>query len=238
MRSDYRARPSLAKPLLLGGGLLLLLALLWMLVSWLRSDRSDEPRRTVQQVTVLRPPPPPPPPKPEEKPPEPPKIKEEVKIDTPRPVDEPKAATEAPPPGPLGLDAQGSGPGDGFGLAGRPGGRDITVGGGSGGGGMGFTLFANGAARHIAQELARIDRLRNVEYRIDVRVWIARDGRIERFEILRGSGDAATDALIRDGMAQVTAIRSPVPDGLPQPLRFRVTSSDACARNVRRLHVS
>jgi protein TonB len=223
MRSDYRARPSIAKALLLGGGLLLGLTLLWVLVSWLRADAEVQPRRTVQ-VTVLRPPPPPPPRKLEEKPPEPPKVREEIKIDTPRPVDEPKVADEAPAPGPLGLDAPGSGPGDGFGLAARPGGRDITLGGG--GGGLGFSMFANGAARHIAQELARVEQLRHVEYRVEVRVWIAKDGRIERAEMAGSSGDARTDALIREGLSRMTALRGPVPEGLPQPLRVRVTSSE------------
>lgn len=224
MRSDYRSRPSPARGIALAVGGVLTLALIWWFVTWLR-DSPPEPRRTVQQVTVLRPLPTPPPPKPEEKPPEPPKVRDEVKIDTPKPVDEPESQPESPPPGPLGIDAQGSGPGDGFGLAGRPGGRDVTLGSG-GGGALSHSMFANGAARHIAQELGRIDRLRNVEYRIDVRIWIGRDGRFERYEVVNGTGDQAVDGLIREGLARMAALRTPIPDGLPQPLRVRVTSSD------------
>ncbi len=225
MRTDYRSRPSFARGIALSLLGLATLALIWWFISWLRSDSAQQPRRTVQQVTVLRPPPPPPPPKPEEKPPEPPKVQDEVKIDTPRPADEPKSESQAPPPGPLGIDAQGTGAGDGFGLAGRPGGRDVTLGGG--GGGLSHSMFANGAARHIAQELARIDQLRNVEYRIEVQIWFARDGRIERYEVVNGLNDQTIAALIRDGLSRMAALRTPVPDGLPQPLRVRVTSSDS-----------
>jgi protein TonB len=179
----------------------------------------------IQQVVVFRAVPPPPP-KPPEKPPEPPKKQEEVKLDQPRPIDTPKAEQpQAPAPGPLGLDSQGTGPGDGFGLAGRPGGRDITLG-GSGSGGLGFNVYANGAARFIAQELARNDRLRKLDFKVELKVWMSRDGHLERFELARGTGDAATDAMIRDGLMQVGPYRQPMPENLPQPMRIRVTSSD------------
>ncbi|MBV8242750.1 MAG: hypothetical protein JOY75_18365, partial [Hyphomicrobiales bacterium] len=118
----------------------------------------------VTQVIVLRVPPPPPP-KPPEKPPEPPRPQDVVKLEQPRPLDEPKEQQEQPQAGPLGLDSQGTGPGDGFGLAGRPGGRDITLG-GKGGGGLGQTLFGNATARFIAQELARDEKLRGTGYRV------------------------------------------------------------------------
>lgn len=200
----------------------------WAIWWFLGLQSTPQPQRKITQIAVLRPPPPPPPPKTPEKPPEPPKVKEEVKLDPPKP-DEPKPADapkEAPPAGPLGVDAQGTGPGDGFGLAGRPGGRDITLG-ASGGGGLNHSLFANGVARHIAQELARLNTLRSVEYRVELRVWIGRDGRIERWEIARGSGDAALDRALGEGLAKVAALRQPAPEGLAQPLRIRVTSADA-----------
>lgn len=181
-----------------------------------------EPRKA-QKITLINQPPPPPP-KPPEKPPEPPKIKEEIKVEPPRVDDAPKP-TESPPPAPLGLDASGSGAGDSFGLAANKGGRDIIA---SGVGGMGgATLFGSATARFIAQELARITKLRGLEYRIELKVWIAKDGRFERWEIVRGTGDAELDRNIREGLTQVGALRQPVPEGLPQPIRIRVTSSDA-----------
>lgn len=227
---DDRADSGWPAPLRWGAAALGLVLAAWAIWVFLKADQAPQPQRKVTQIAVLRPPPPPPPPKTPEKPPEPPKVKDEVKIDPPKPVDTPKADApkEAPPPGPLGVDAQGTGPGDGFGLAGRPGGRDITLGGnGAGGGGLGHALFANGVARHIAQELARQGALRSVEYRVELRVWLARDGRLERWEIARGSGDAELDRLLGDGLARIATLRQPMPDGLAQPLRIRVTSSDA-----------
>lgn len=216
-------------------GLLLLIGLMWLGYLFLSDDKDDEPKRNVTRITVLRPPPPPPPPPPkQEKPPEPPKVKEEVKIDPPKPTEAPKPQqAEAPPPGPLGVDAQGTGPGDNFGLAGRPGGQDIVLGAKPGGGGGGAAgalsnaTFANGVARHLAQELARDERLRGSEYRVVVNIWVQPDGRIERWQIVNGSGKSDVDRWLEDGLAKVSQVRQSVPEGLPQPLRIRLTSADA-----------
>jgi periplasmic protein TonB len=190
-----------------------------------------ESKRTITQVTVLRPPPPPPPPpKPPERPPEPQKIKEEVKIDQPKPVEQPQQApADAPPQETLGVDAAGSGGGDGFGLAARQGGRDITtIGNNAGGGGLSHSMFANGVARFLAQELARSANLRGADFKVTVQVWLSADGRIERAQIDRGSGDAGLDEQITASVLRIGSYRqSAVPQGLPQPLRIRLTSADA-----------
>jgi protein TonB len=227
---DDEVSPGKRWALRIGLGLLGLLAL-WGAVKFVGASHSDDkPQRKPTQITVLRPPPPPPPPPKQEKPPEPPKIKEEVKIDTPKPVDAPKPApaAEAPPPGPLGVDAAGTGPGDGFGLAGRPGGRDIVLGGPAGGGAanaLSNATFGNAAARFLAQELARDGRLRGQEYKVVVNIWVGRDGRIERHELVRGTGNAELDQWLIDGLAHAGPLKAP-PEGLPQPMRIRVTSAD------------
>jgi len=207
-------------------GLLFAAVLVGGAFSALFSKTEVDKHKHVTQITLVVPPPPPPP-KPEVKPPDPPKVKEEVKLDEPKPVEEAKPTPQdAPPPGPLGLDANGSGPGDGFGLAARQGGHDITMG-GSGGGGLEFTTFANSTARFIAQALSRDERLRGVTYRVEVRIWLKRDGKLQRYELVRGTGDQELDRTIRDGLAQIGDFRQSVPTGLPQPMRVRVTSSDA-----------
>lgn len=219
------------------GAALVLPPAAWLIWQFLASESEPQPARKIAQITLVRPPPPPPPPppKPPEKPPEPPRIKEEVKVEPPKPVEQPKTEEApkeaAPPPGPLGVDGAATGSGDGFGLAAREGGRDITLGpantGGSARQGLNHALFANGVARHIAQELARLGPLRGYEFRVELRVWMGRDGRIERAEIARGSGDAELDRLLEDGLARIAALRQPLPEGMTQPLRIRVTSADA-----------
>jgi periplasmic protein TonB len=219
-KNDKASRRARVLPLAVG--LALGIPLLALALSLLFTKTDPGKHKMVTQITLVAPPPPP---KPEEKPPDPPKVKDEVKLDEPKPQDEPKPAAEQPPAGPLGVDAQGTGPGDGFGLAGRPGGRDII---GSGaGGGLGLTLFGSTTARHIAQELARDPKLRSSSYQIEIRIWLSKEGRFEREEIVRGTGDRELDALIRAGLDQLSAVQSPVPQNLPQPLRIRVTSSDA-----------
>jgi len=204
---------------------LISIALIGLVAAMLLRQAPAERHRKIPQIALLRLPPPPPP-KPEEKPPEPPKIKEVIKIEQPRPVEQ-QQSEQAPPPGPLGVDAQGSGPGDGFGLVGRPGGRDITTIGTGGGSALSQNLYGTGAARFLAQELARDPKLKSATYTIELLVWIDRDGRFLREQIVRGSGSAELDALIEGGIAQVAPFRQPMPDNLPQPLRIRVKSTDA-----------
>jgi protein TonB len=208
-------------------GLCLGLPLLGVALNALFTKTEPGKHKMVTQITLVAPPPPPPPPKPEEKPPDPPKMKEEVKLDNPKPTEEPKPAQEQPPAGPLGVDAQGSGPGDGFGLAGRPGGRDLIASSNLGGGGLGMTVFGSSVARHIAQELGRDPKLKNVSYRIEVRVWLAKDGRFEREEILKGTGDQELDSTIREGLRQLSAYQQTMPSNAPRSMRIRVISSDA-----------
>ena len=210
-------------PLLVSGVVGLLLLGLALDLLFAKPDSGKH--KMVTQITLVTPLPPPP--KPEEKPPEPPKVKDEVKLDQPKPLDDPKPAAQQPPAGPLGVDAQGTGPGDGFGLAGRPGGRDITMGEGGGNGRLGLVTFGSSVARFIAQELARDPKLKATPYQFEVRVWLDKDGRFEREEIVRGAGDRELDELIRAGLHSLTAIQQPMPQNLPQPLRIRVTSTDA-----------
>lgn len=228
--SGDEASPLRRWALRIGLAALALLAV-WSAVKFVGGSNGDaKPQRKPTQITVLRPPPPPPPPPKQEKPPEPPKIKEEVKLDVPKPVDAPKPApaAEAPPPGPLGVDAAGTGPGDGFGLAGRPGGREIVLGGPAGGGAanaLSNATFGNAAARVVAQDLARDGRLRGQEYKVVVNIWVGRDGRIERQELVRGTGNPELDQWLTEGLAHLSPLKPP-PEGLPQPMRIRVTSAD------------
>jgi len=205
-------------------GVVLGVPLLVMALTLLFTKTDPGKHKVVTQISLIAPPPPPPKP-PEVKPPDPPKMKEEVKLDEPKPADQPKAAPEQPPAGPLGLDSAGTGPGDGFGLAGRPGGRDIVM--GTGGGGLGTSLFGSSTARHIAQQLARDPKLKGTPYRIEVRIWLSKDGRFEREEIVKGTGDRELDVLIGNALRQVSALQQPLPPNVRQPLLIRVTSSDA-----------
>jgi protein TonB len=201
------------------------------LVAWgaLSLMASGKPaKKQVVQIALLKPPPPPPPP-PEIKPPEPEVHKEEVKMPEPEPEPQP-AQQDAPPPGEqLGLDAEGGGGNDGFGLAARKGGTDITrLGGAEGGLGRDkLAWFAGMVQSHLQAYFSRNEKLRTADYRIVLRVWFAKDGRIERFELVDSTGNATLDGSIRLAMDSMPPLRQPVPTDIPQPVKLRVTSRGA-----------
>jgi protein TonB len=181
-------------------------------------------KKQVVQISLLPPPPPPPPPPPEVKPPEP-EVKEEVKVSEP----EPQQAEEAPPAGEqLGLDAEGSGPGDGFGLAAKKGGRDITtLGGDATVDRAKFAWFTGQVQRFLQEQFQKNDKLRKADYRVVVRVWFARDGKLERFELVDSSGNTEIDQNLKVAMSDLPRMRQSPPADMPQPVKLRVTSRGA-----------
>ncbi|MBL6749567.1 MAG: TonB C-terminal domain-containing protein [Nevskia sp.] len=211
-----------------GTGLLLLLvgggaaALIYNLVTGM----SGVPKKNVPDVVQLRliqplpPPPPPPPPKeqiqqPKEKPPE---FKAERQINQP-----PTPKTETPP-GPPALDAQGQGPGDAFGLEGRPGGGDYVGGDGSGGGTR-FGWYSAMIENHLREAIERQRKLTSQPYRVPIEVWLAADGRLERVELLRSTGNADLDKLLKNTLGGASRITTPPPKDMQQPVVLTVTSS-------------
>jgi periplasmic protein TonB len=182
-------------------------------------------KKQIVQISLLRPPPPPPPPPPEQKPPEP-VAKEELKMPEP---EQPQQEDPSPPQSEqLGLDTDGSGNGDNFGLAAKKGGTDITrIGGTSGAGGSERAWFAGVVQSHLQAELSKNQRLRHADYRVSMRIWFAADGRIQRFEIVGSTGDRALDDSIKVAMDQMPALKQPPPATIEQPVRLRVTSRGA-----------
>lgn len=207
------------------GAVALGLALAVLLALWLKDTlQSGKPSKPMklQQITLVRPPPPPPPP-PEEKPPEP-EVQEEVKLDEPTP-EEPQPA-DAPPPGAdLGVDADGSGDGDGFGLVGKKGAGDL-IGGGGGGNPWGRydALLNEAVSSAFQQALARDKALKGKNYKVMVKVWIDGGGKVTRASLVDSTGDAHADAVLKDALNSMRALREAPPAEMPQPVKLRVTS--------------
>lgn len=208
-------------PVLIGVGFLLLVTILmiWLVRSFLASaEQPDRPR--VQQISLVKPPPP------KERPPEPEKFeeikqeREEVELDQPPIPDQ--AQDEGPPPGEqLGLDAVGGAGSDGFGLAARPGGRDITT---LGGGGDREAWYGRVISRHLEEGLRRSKRLQGASYQVQAQLWFDAGGVVQRVYLTRGTGDADTDALLRDEILGLPPLREALPADIQQPVRIRVAS--------------
>jgi periplasmic protein TonB len=215
-----------------GIGLLVLLlgaALFWAVRGLIAKDAPKKPG--VQQIAILKQPPPPPP-KPPEKQPEPPKVKEEVKIDTPRDqpkLDEPKQANEPPAAAdkPLGVDADGSAGGDGFGLAANRGGRDITTIGPTGNGGQlrsRGAYFSGLVQRHFHEALSRSRKVARDEFNVVVKVWLNDDGRVSRADLVTGTGRSEVDELIVATLLEMAPLRE-VPPPEMRPMQLRLSRS-------------
>lgn len=181
---------------------------------------SDKPARKpkLQQITLIKPPPPPP----EQKPPEPEIKKEEVKVQE---VEQPpEQQADAPPPGQdLGLDAEGTGSGDGFGLAGKKGAADL-LGGGKGNPWAGYDTMVNDVVNSAFQAaLSREKTLKNKSYKVIVKVWIGTGGQVTRMALVDSTGDVKVDDLLKDVLRNL-ALRGSPPEDMPQPMKIRVTS--------------
>lgn len=209
------------KMALLGAALLLLVVgAAWLLANFL-SAPSGKPTN-IRQIALIKQPPPPPPPKPPEKPPEPPKVKEEVKIDQPKDEpkpDEPKAPDEKPASDkPLGVDAEGGAGSDGFGLAGNKGGRDFLSTGGGGG-----AYYSGLLQRQFYEALLRNRKVLKEEFKVVVKVWLGDDGRVQKADIVSGSGNPKVDDLIQLTLLDMTPLKD-IPPSSMRPMQLRLSN--------------
>lgn len=144
----------------------------------------------------------------------------ELKVETP----EPQRAPPAPGPkadAPPGLDAQGEGAGDAFGLEGRPGGGDFG-GEGGGGGGSRFGWYHGQIRDRILEAMQRRSKqLKQRAAGARLRVWIGSDGGLQRVELLSSSGDAALDALLLELSRSIRRL-DPPPADMPQPVNLQL----------------
>jgi len=197
------------------GMLLLVITGVYFLRSFL-ATRPQPQKQVVQEIHIIRPPPPPPETTPPPPPPPPPP---EEKVDVPEPKPDPVQSDEPPPGEQLGLDATGTGAGDGFGLVGRPNGRDLLATGGSA-----FAYYA-GLLKNKIQELLGDDkRIRSGSYSIVVRVWVRADGIVERTSLQGSTGDKDRDRAIESVLGGMTRLSQPPPADMPQPISLRITS--------------
>lgn len=189
------------------------LGLLKLVMGWLdAAPQSSKP--VAQEIRIIRPPPPPPP---KEEPPPPP----EEEVDVPEPTNEPEPTpSDEPPPGEqLGLDADGTAGGDGFGLVGRKGGRDLLSSGGSA-----FNWYAGLVKNEVLDLLDDDAAIRRGAYSVSVRIWVRPDGSIERALLAQSTGNADRDRAIETALSRMQRLSQAPPDDMPQPITLRIVS--------------
>lgn len=202
-------------------GVLVLLGMTALIIKTISNfeDKPEKKERKVQTITLTKPPPPPPPPPKVEKPPEPveDKIQEAAE---PEPEQMPETPNE-PPPGDLGLDAEGTAGSDSFGLAARKGGKGLL---GGGGGGDPYAWYGGVVKNEILELLSDHEELRHKGYTAIVKLWLNIDGSVQRFELAKGSNDAEIDELINRLLGKYKKVNEPLPPGMEQPIKLKITS--------------
>jgi protein TonB len=199
-------------PLIAGVAIVIVVTglLVWFVSGFMHKKPEGSKRQVAQVVKIIRPPPPdqPPPPPPPEK------VDEPIPQDTPEPTPQADAPSEA-----LGVDADGSAGGDGFGLAARKGGRDLL---GSSNGA--FAWYTGMLKDSILEKLSEDERIRHGSYAAIVRVWVASDGRVERVTLAQSTGDRTRDAAIEESLTKLSRVREAPPLEMPQPITLRIVS--------------
>ena len=144
-----------------------------------------------------------------------------------KPKEEPKPAEQKAPDEkpasdkPLGVDAEGTAGSDGFGLAANKGGRDIlSTGTGTGSGAAYYTGLLQ---RSFFEAMSRNRKVLKDEFRVVVRVWFTDDGKVTKADIVTGSGNAATDDLIRVTLLDMNPLKD-VPPSAMRPIQLRLSN--------------
>jgi protein TonB len=188
----------------------------WGLKSMLGGHGTASKKPPKISLLPSTPPPPPPPPK-EEKKPEP-KEQKEVKVEQAEKKDQPPADPTLKMEG-----AAGEGPSI-FG-AGKVTNEDLSkLGAGTGGLTNPFNVYAGSIKAELQRYLSRRSDLKRRQYKIEVRVWVADDGRVKNFELLGTTNDGDTDEAIRSALAALPAFSEPPPPKMPQPIRLRIVA--------------
>lgn len=142
-------------------------------------------------------------------------------IPQPELKDEPKEAPDKAADQPLGLDQAGTGPGDGFNLAGRPGGSGL-LGGGAGGGGSRFGWYAAKVQTSIEAALRNNHKTRKASIAgLRVRLWLGPTGSVTRVQLVSSTGNTDVDHAIESEVLRSVQFEPPPPD-MPLPIVMRI----------------
>ena len=215
--------------LLRGLIVIIVIALLVGLALWIKSmtGAPAAAKRQTAKISILPDTPPPPPPPKEEKKPEPPKNEpkqamreEQLKLDAPKPANEPIKMDGPAGDGPSAFAA-------GTVTNEYKGGAPMVGASGGTGGNVADRaqerFYANSVRQLLHDEIEKNLRSDAGELTATFSVWIEPDGSIRRFDLVP-TGDAARDTDLRFAFDQTTRrLRLPGHSGLPQPMRFKLS---------------
>ena len=85
-----------------------------------------------------------------------------------------------------------------------------------------FDNYATAIKGELQRYLSRNKELRQRAYKVDVLIWVTREGRMNRFDLQGSSGDTDVDELIRQSLTKMESFSGAPPEKMPQPIRLRL----------------
>lgn len=190
----------------------------YMLKSLLSGGSSH--KKAITSIKLLPDTPPPPPPK------EPPK---EQPKDQPKEVKEiPQPKLEQTPPAEVlkmeGAAGDGPSPFAAGAVNNEYKGGDVGTKIGGGPSKYQFAYYTGLMKSRIEDAMAKDKVLSSGAYKVVVKVWVAANGHIQRYELVGSSGDPGRDALIKKALDEMPALPEGPPSDMPQPVKLRISA--------------
>ncbi|HDS1076852.1 TPA: TonB family protein, partial [Stenotrophomonas maltophilia] len=137
-------------------------------------------------------------------------------LDQPTPAEEPTPTADNTDPVTMNADAQAGG--DNFGIQSGSGGGSSGV----GRGGAGNATYGRYLGYLMQQAISRDDKVKRLAFQLQVNVWLASDGRLEKVELVRGSGNEEADAAVLDALRRIGKVDQAPPPSLDFPARVLI----------------
>ncbi|WP_309565650.1 TonB family protein [Methylobacillus flagellatus] len=201
---------------------MIVMALIGYGVYSLLSSKPGPKKPPVTTIKILPDTPPPPPPPPKEPPKEQPKEQpKEIKVEQPKPVDAPPEPQNLKMEGDVGDTPSAFGAGK---VTNEYSGGDVGVKIGGSKSLAAYAWYTGKIKASIEAAIAEQKELAKEQYKIVVELWLAKDGQVEKIELVNGSGDQKKDELLRQALRSVKRIAEPPPEDMPQPVKLRITA--------------
>ncbi len=186
----------------------------------LMSGSSGPQKKQKTTIKLLPDTPPPPPPPPKEPPKEQPKpdAPKEIKVEQPKPAEAPPAEN-IKMEGPAGDDPS---PFQAGAVSNDYKGGDVKTIGSDGG--AKFNWYAGVLKNQIQDALEKNQKLKEGQYRLIVSVWLKQNGDIEKLEWSGSDAEPEIQQAVKSALDNMPAMREPPPEGMPQPIKLRITA--------------
>jgi periplasmic protein TonB len=76
----------------------------------------------------------------------------------------------------------------------------------------------------MEQALQRNKQLTEGQYKLVVTVWVKQNGDIEKLDVVQSDANPEIEQTVKAALNSMPAIREAPPEGMPQPIKLRITA--------------